>query len=110
VAVALTMLLVEAAAWVVPLLLPLLALAVAPDRVGASLVPLAVLAAARLALAVTQRQPLVTVVLHPVTAVVTLAAQVAALGALVAGRTPDWRGRPMPDLPAGSTEASGADA
>ncbi|HYO43797.1 MAG TPA: prenyltransferase [Candidatus Limnocylindrales bacterium] len=109
VAVTLTMLLVEAAAWVVPLLLPFLALAVAPDRLAVSLVPLAVLAAARLALTVTQRQPLLTVVLHPATALVTLAAQVAALGALVAGRTPDWRGRSMPDLPAGSAPTPGAD-
>ena len=109
VAVALTMLLVEAAAWLAPLLLPFLALAIAPDRLGASLVPLAVLATARLALAVTQRQPLLTVLVHPVTAVVTLAAQVAALGALVAGRTPDWRGRSMPDLPAGSAHSPGAD-
>ncbi len=110
VAVALTMLLVEAAAWLVPLVLPFLALAVAPDRLATSLVPLAVLAAARLALAVTQRQPLLTVLLHPVTAVVTLIAQVAALGALVAGRTPDWRGRSMPDLPAGSGHTPGANA
>jgi 4-hydroxybenzoate polyprenyltransferase len=109
VAVALTMLLVEAAAWLLPLILPLLAFAVAPDRLGASLVPLAVLATSRVALTVTQRQPLLTVILHPVTAVVTLAAQAAALGALVAGRTPDWRGRPMPDLPVGSQEASGAE-
>jgi 4-hydroxybenzoate polyprenyltransferase len=109
VAVALTMLLVEAAAWVAPLLLPFLALAVAPDRLGASLVPLAVLTVARLALAVTQRQPLLTVLLHPATAVVTLAAQVAALGALVAGRTPDWRGRSMPDLPVGPAAHPGAD-
>ena len=99
VAVALTMLVVEAAAWVLPLVLPFLALALAPAQLGVSLVPLAALVAARLALAVTQRQPLVTVLLHPLTAAVTLAAQAAALGALVAGRTPEWRGRPMPDLP-----------
>jgi len=110
VAVALTMLLVEAAAWLVPLLLPFLALAVAPDRLGASLAPFAVLLAARIALAVTQRQPLLTVLLHPATAVVTVAAQVAALGALVAGRTPDWRGRSMPDLPVGPAAHPGADA
>ena len=45
----------------------------------------------------TQRQPLVTVLLHPITTAVTLGAQVAALGALVAGRTPEWRGRSMPE-------------
>jgi len=100
VAVALVMLAGEAAAWVLPLVLPFAALALAPDRLALTLVPLAALVAARIALVVTQRQPLRTVVLHPLTVVVTLAAQVAAIGALVAGSTPEWRGRSMPDLAA----------
>ncbi len=87
----------EALAWVLPLALPVLALALDPAQVPITLVPLAALIAARLALAVTQRQPLLTVLLHPLTTIVTLGAQVAALGAMVAGRTPDWRGRSMPD-------------
>ncbi|HEX5828386.1 MAG TPA: prenyltransferase [Candidatus Limnocylindrales bacterium] len=107
VAVALTMLAGEVLAYLLPLLLPFVALAIAPDQLAVSLVPLAVLVAARLVLAITQRMPLVTVVLHPVTVLATLAAQVAATGALVAGRTPDWRGRPMPDL--ASVTTPGAD-
>ena len=97
VAVVITLLAGEAFAWVLPLLLPLLALALDPALVPATLIPLFVLVAARAALAITQRQPLATVVLHPLTAAVTLGAQVAALAALVAGRTPEWRGRSMPD-------------
>jgi 4-hydroxybenzoate polyprenyltransferase len=97
VAVVLLLLAGEAIAWVLPLVLPLVALALEPAWLPATLVPLGVLVAARLALAVTQRQPLVTVLLHPITAAVTLGAQVAALGALVTGRTPEWRGRSMPE-------------
>jgi 4-hydroxybenzoate polyprenyltransferase len=99
VAVAVTMLVAELVGWVLPFALPFVALVVEPPMLPASLVPLAALVAARLVLAVTQRQPLVTVLLHPLTAAFTIAAQVVALGALVAGRTPDWRGRSMPDLP-----------
>jgi 4-hydroxybenzoate polyprenyltransferase len=97
VAVVLTLLVAELAGWILPLALPLAALAVAPDRLPASLVPLAILVAWRLALAATQRQPPVTVVLHPVTALLTIGAQLVALGDLVRGRAPAWRGRTMPD-------------
>ena len=96
----------ELLAYALPLLLPFLALALAPDRLAASFLPLGVLFTARIVLALTQRQPLVTVALHPVTVSVTIAAQVEALGAFVTGRPSDWRGRPMPDLAA----STGADA
>lgn len=96
-AVALMTLAGEALAHVLPLLLPVLALAIAPDQIVPALLAFAVLVSARVALAVTQRQSVVTVVLHPVTVVLTLAAQVAGIAAMVAGRTPGWRGRPMPD-------------
>jgi 4-hydroxybenzoate polyprenyltransferase len=86
-------------AYALPVLLPVVAIVAAQDRLAASLVPLAVLGAARLTLALTQRQPLVTIVLHPVTVLVTVAAQLAAVGALVTGRPSDWRGRTMPDPP-----------
>jgi 4-hydroxybenzoate polyprenyltransferase len=98
VAVVLTLLAAELVAWVMPLVLPFAALAADPAWLPASLMPLAVLAAARFALAATQRQPLVTILLHPLTALLTIAAQVSALGALVSGRPVTWRGRPMPDL------------
>ncbi len=84
-------------AHVLPLVLPVVALAIAPDQLRPALAALAVLVTARIALAVTQRQSPLTVLLHPVTIVLTLAAQVAAIAAMVAGRTPGWRGRPMPD-------------
>jgi 4-hydroxybenzoate polyprenyltransferase len=87
----------EFLAHALPVALPLVALAIAPDRLPEALVPFAVLVLARLTLALTQRQPLLTVVLHPVTVLLTIAAQAAATAALVAGRTPGWRGRPMPD-------------
>jgi len=82
----------------VPVLLPLLAALLAPERLAESFIPLGVLFADRIVLALTERQPIETVALHPVTVVATIAAQVAAIAALVTGRPPAWRGRPMPDL------------
>ncbi|HKF85691.1 MAG TPA: prenyltransferase [Candidatus Limnocylindrales bacterium] len=108
VAVALAMLAGEVLAYLLPLLLPLVAVAIAPDRIAPSLVPLAVLVAARVAQSLTQRLPLAAVVLHPLTILTTLAGQVVALAGLVAGRTPAWRGRPMPDLRAAA--APGVDS
>jgi 4-hydroxybenzoate polyprenyltransferase/cellulose synthase/poly-beta-1,6-N-acetylglucosamine synthase-like glycosyltransferase len=108
VAVVLLLIAGELLAWVMPLALPLLALGLDPDHVPATLVPLAMLAAARTALAITQRQPLVTILLHPLTAAVTIGAHVAALGAIVAGRTPAWRGRSMPDPASAINHAPGA--
>lgn len=99
VAVVLTLVAVELGTWVMPLVLPFLALALEPAWLPAAILPLAVLAVSRLALAITQRQPPVTVLLHPVTAVLTIAAQLAALAVLVSGRPTTWRGRAMPDLP-----------
>ncbi len=106
VAIVLTLLAVELATWVLPLVLPVLALAQDRSWLAASMIPLVVLVLARVALAVTQRQPAATIVLHPLTAVLTITAQGVALAMLVAGRRATWRGRRMPDLP--STTQPGA--
>jgi 4-hydroxybenzoate polyprenyltransferase len=100
----------ELLAYGLPIALPLVAALVAPDRLGEALLPLGVLVAARVALAVTQRQPLVTVLLHPVTLMVTVAAQLGAIREMVLGRTPSWRGRSMPSPPLPRTSAAPPDA
>ena len=88
---ALALMVVEVLAFVVPLLLPPIALlsGVGRDLVAASLVPLAVLLVARLALAISQHHPLSTVAWHPVTVVVTLLGQAAAIADHVIGMGPD---------------------
>jgi 4-hydroxybenzoate polyprenyltransferase/GT2 family glycosyltransferase len=98
----------EMLAFGLPLVLPVAAAILAPDRLMASLVPLAILVAARLVLAMTQRQPLVTVLLHPATLVVTIAAQLTAIREMVLGRTASWRGRSMPSPPTHRPAAAGA--
>ena len=68
-AVAIATILLEAMAWVVPLLLPILAWLsdAGPRLIVASFVPLLLLGAMRVALTLTQREPFTTVLWHPVT-------------------------------------------
>ena len=90
----------EVLAFLVPLILPVLALASGADArvVVGSLIPLFLLGFSRFALVLTQRQPISTVLWHPVTVGVTLVGQLAALVDHVTGRTPETRGsdRAMP--------------
>ena len=74
-AVAIATILLEAMAWVVPLLLPILAWLsdAGPRLIVASFVPLLLLGAMRVALTLTQREPFTTVLWHPVTVGLTLA-------------------------------------
>ena len=83
----------EALAYVVPMILPVLALASGADArvVVGSCIPLFLLGFSRFALVLTQRQPLSTVFWHPVTIGVTLAGQLAALVDHVTGRVPAAR-------------------
>ncbi len=76
------------ATYLVPLLVPAVAVLGRedPDVIAASLVPLAVLLVARLALMVTQRQSPATVAWHPVTVIVMLVGQVAGIADHVLGR------------------------
>jgi hypothetical protein len=84
-------------AWGLPMLLPLAGLAGGdPLLLSGGLAALALMVAARLLLAVTQRQPLASVAWHPVTVGATLALQVAGLGAEIAGRPREWHGRELP--------------
>jgi hypothetical protein len=78
-------------AWIGPLALPAAAvLADAPSRVMAlSLVPFGLLVAARLVLAVSQRQPVLSVLWHPVTVLVVLIGHVAGIVDRVAQGAPD---------------------
>ncbi|MCU0483548.1 MAG: prenyltransferase [Chloroflexi bacterium] len=100
-AVALAALVAETAAFILPLVLPLAALAsgAEPAVLAGALVPLAILAAARLALAIGQAEPLVTIAWHPLTGVSTILFQAWAIGAWLLGRPARWRGRLVGDAP-----------
>jgi 4-hydroxybenzoate polyprenyltransferase len=80
-------------AFVVPLILPVVALASGVDARAAvaSFIPLFLLGSSRFALVLTQRQPLSTVLWHPVTILVALVGQFAALVDHVTGRAPAAR-------------------
>ena len=82
-------------AWVLPLLLPILG-AVSRDTVvtAGGLVALGLLLAFRVGMAWRERQPLASVLLHPVTAVATLGAMLLSVLDAVRGRPATWRGRP----------------
>jgi hypothetical protein len=77
-------------AFLVPMILPLLALASGADlrAVVGSFIPLFLLGFSRFALVLTQRQPLSTVLWHPVTIAVALIGQFVALVDHVTGRVP----------------------
>jgi 4-hydroxybenzoate polyprenyltransferase len=93
-AVVLALVAFEVLAWVVPLVLPVLGWA-AGDAVmlrdGA--VSLAMLGLFRLGAAVAGREPLTSVLWHPITVGGTIAAQLASLVDGVRGVSPIWRGR-----------------
>ena len=105
-AVAIATILLEAMAWVVPLLLPILAWLsdAGPRLIVASFVPLLLLGAMRVALTLTQREPFTTVLWHPVTVGLTLLGQLAGIVDHVIGRAPRWRGRIVE--PAGRSEVA----
>ncbi len=96
-AVAIATILLETMAWVVPMLLPILAWLsdAGPRLLVASFVPLLLLGAMRVALTLTQREPFTTVLWHPVTVGLTLLGQLAGIVDHVIGRAPRWRGRIM---------------
>ncbi len=77
-------------AFLVPMILPLLALVSGADirAVAGSFIPLFLLGFSRFALVLTQRQPLSTVLWHPVTIAVALIGQFVALVDHVTGRVP----------------------
>ncbi len=84
-------------AYLLPLALPVAGLATGdPTLLSGGSAALALLVAARAALAWTQRQPLVTLLWHPVTAVATAVSQLVALAHGIAGRPFEWRGRTLP--------------
>jgi hypothetical protein len=75
---------------------------------GASAVPLAILVAFRVVLAVSQGLGVTTILLHPVTVAATVAAQVLAVGDWVTGRPLRWRERTLPaPSPRHDPEAAG---
>ena len=94
-AVALATMLLETLAFLVPFLLPPLAFLTGAGAriVVASGIPLLLLIAMRIALMLTQRQPVRTILWHPVTVGFTLVAQLAGVVDHVIGRAPRWRGR-----------------
>ncbi len=94
-ALAIATVLAETVAYVVPFLLPVIALVsgVASRTLVASFVPLLLLLAMRVSLAFTRRQPAATILWHPVTIGLTLLGQLAGLVDHVIGRSPRWRGR-----------------
>ena len=75
-------------AFVAPLLLPIAAVLTdgAPGLVAFSAVPLVVLLLARLTLAATQREPLLSILWHPVTAAIAIGGQLASLADHIRGR------------------------
>jgi 4-hydroxybenzoate polyprenyltransferase len=79
--VAVATMVVELIAFVLPLVLPLMAIATGQDlrTIILSAVPFALLVAARLALTLTQRQPPSSVLWHPVTIVIALVGQLASV-------------------------------
>jgi lycopene elongase/hydratase (flavuxanthin-forming) len=87
----------QALAYVVPMVLPLVAFVSGAEArtLVASCIPLFLLGFARFALVLTQRHPLTTVVWHPVTIAVTLFGQTLGLLDHVIGRAPaEARGEP----------------
>jgi len=85
----------------VPLMLLPVALVVGAPAgvVAAACLPLGLLISFRLVLSATQRLPVSTVALHPLTLALTVAAQVLAIADWVAGRPLAWRGRELPSEP-----------
>jgi 4-hydroxybenzoate polyprenyltransferase len=111
-AVAIVAVLGQALAFGLPLILPVIAGVTgrtSTPELATAAAPLVILVAARLLLAITQRQPLVSVLWHPVTVAVTLAAQVLGIADHVAGRRPTWRGRDLP-LPRGPGQHAPTDS
>ncbi|MEO5884315.1 MAG: glycosyltransferase [Candidatus Limnocylindrales bacterium] len=108
--VVLTMVL-EVIAFLVPLLLPVLAIVAdgEPALVARATIPLVVLLAARSALAATQRQPLISIAWHPVTVLLTLIGQGAGIWDHVAGRPSDAGGRPVEVSPSVTSRSSARD-
>lgn len=82
-------------AWLLPLVLPILG-AVSRDTVmtAGGLAALGLLVAFRVLLARRERQPLASVLLHPVTVIATMGAMLLSLLDAVRGRPATWRGRP----------------
>ena len=95
-AVALAALAVSAVAWLAPIVVPVagLALGNATLVVGGA-VALGIVTVFRLLLAIREHMPVRTVLWHPVTVSLTLAAQVASIADAVRGRPTRWRGRTM---------------
>ncbi|MEX1173817.1 MAG: hypothetical protein WEG56_14575 [Chloroflexota bacterium] len=93
----------ELIACVVPLVLPFVALVAGVDlaMLALSLVPLALLIALRVTIALVQRQPLADVAWHPLTVAVTLSGRLLAIADHVAGRA-DRAGRHGHRLPSAS--------
>ena len=89
----------EVAAFVVPLVLPVVALATGQPAglVAASSIPLGLLLVARIALVVTQRLNPVTIIWHPVAIALTLIGQVAGIVDRVRGTAPLQPERPPDD-------------
>jgi 4-hydroxybenzoate polyprenyltransferase len=84
--------------WLLPLLLPILG-ALSRDTVVTTggLAALGLLAAFRLLLAWRERQPLASILLHPVTVIATLGAMLLSVVDAVRGTPATWRGRPYED-------------
>jgi hypothetical protein len=83
-------------AWILPLALPVLGVALGDATlVAGGLVALALLAAFRVVLAIRERMPLRTVLWHPLTVAATTVAQVLSLVDAVRGRPARWRGRTL---------------
>ncbi len=93
-AVALVALVVAALAWLAPCVLPVVGL-VAGDAtlLAGGLVALGLVVAFRVLLVIRERMPVRTILWHPVTITLTLAAQVASIADAVRGRPASWRGR-----------------
>jgi 4-hydroxybenzoate polyprenyltransferase len=91
-ALALLAIAAQVLAYLVPMILPPLALISGAEArtLVASCIPLFLLGFARFALILTQRQPLTTVFWHPVTVGLALIGQLAGLVDHVTGRTPSW--------------------
>ena len=94
-AVAIATMLLETLAFLAPFILPILAFLTGAGvrTLIASLVPLLLLVAMRIVLALTQRQSFSTILWHPLTVGLTLVGQLAGIVDHVIGRAPRWRGR-----------------
>ena len=86
-AAAIVFLLVEVVAFVLPIALPIVAVATRapPTTTAATLIPFGLLVLGRLLLAVTQRHPIETVLWHPVTVAIATVGQLAGIADLVLG-------------------------